>query len=112
MWSRIGIVLTVLWMLGGTLYYVDQFVHEAELSADGGREVCEVLNESRRERGVATADCWPEWTRRRTEIADRLGTYWRDAAGGAAAIAAFVWILFFIVYFTVRWVLAGRAPKA
>ncbi|MBA2935160.1 hypothetical protein HZF05_13805 [Sphingomonas sp. CGMCC 1.13654] len=106
-WSRLAIVLSAIWLAGGSaglyLWTVGGDMHLAEQH----RELCETLN---REYPRARQDCWKDYNEAVAE--EPRGQMFKLSAllvGGSLALA---WLIYAAIYYTVRWVLAGRRSKS
>ncbi len=110
-WMRLGIVLSVLWMLGGTLYFASEGADAFHSRINTSRETCELIAEQKdgMKFGPGHTKCWDKWM---ADAEGDPGPIWSNAISGSAAILAFVWVLALIATYTTRWVLAGRKPKS
>ncbi len=107
MWPRLGIVLTLFWMMGGTTYFSVKSTNDRYATYEAFRDLCERLNTSLP--ADKKSDCYAEWN----ADLDRLhvGPIWRDSAGIAALLAGLVWLVIGVLYAAVRFVLAGRKQQ-
>lgn len=104
-WSRLGIVLTLVWLIGGTLYLQSWQTARLDSSAELARAECERINQvlSRNE------DCWSLWTGIQRER--DWGAVWESSFLTATGLALFAWIIGGFAYWSIRWILAGRKRR-
>lgn len=112
MWNRLGIVLTVLWLLIAPITFVVQENAARYDAANWWREKCIALSlepkalKSENESSAAYRRCWDEYQESITR--PRQSLYWQ-IAGVCLGAALLVWILAYSFTYTVRWILAGRS---
>lgn len=106
-WSRLGIVITAFWMVGGSLYLAaDQMRIDREVMATT-RDMCIKRNIRfpKLEKESCEEEYYADISR---ESADRWRILW-DASKVAGLIASIAWVFIGILYISARWVLAGRS---
>jgi len=111
LWNRLGIALTVLWLLIAPITVVVQENAARNDAAEWFREKCfaralepqSLKNEN--DSGAAYKDCWDEYEE--TITRPRQSLYWQ-IAGACLGAALIVWILAYAFTYTVRWIWAGR----
>jgi hypothetical protein len=99
-WQRIGVVLSVLWMLGGAAYERKSQVDTATSSAQLTYKMCLDIG------GEQIAKCSEEFAKNYAEF---LKPYWIDVALRAFAPVLLGWLLVFIIIRVYRWIKAGEA---
>lgn len=112
--SRLVIVCSVFWMIGGTLYFASSTSREAMQVADEFMEGCgnsgsEVYDPE----AMSFSECWElreDIYRGRTE--DLEGGLFGFSAAMAALYLALALIIVIPTYLSVRWILAGREAKS
>jgi hypothetical protein len=113
-WMRLGVALSVIWMIGGTLFIASGITDDATRYAESLRSLCELANKSLvRDFPVDgpkhTTDCGAEW-QRNYEIG--LDPFVRDYGRLGAAVYALGglllgWVLAGLTFLIVRWILQG-----
>jgi hypothetical protein len=107
-WVRIGIILSIVWMVGGTGYYEAQNNREDQEYAQAvynGRSTCIGENAQRQYRGEPKMSCdvynVDEAFKRRPPLwfAAIIPTFWLVVA----------WVLIGVTYVAVRWIRKGFA---
>ena len=90
-WQRIGIVLSVLWIIGMIAYALNKQSQTADFMLD----IC------RKTAGKTFAECWEE-TREFRE-----SWWWTNVLGLALLQIGIAWLGVYIVVRTVRWIAGG-----
>lgn len=107
MWYRLGIVLTVLWLIAAPLTFAARENNNWDGMLTAWRELC--LSNVKAGPGEKFAEghkrCWDEW---QADLKTDRGPVLQNAFWASAALAALAWALVLIAVYTVRWVLAGR----
>lgn len=111
-WMRIGIILSVLWMLGGTGYLW-------QTAKDDGLSVARALSDQRSkcigDNAVLRMENKPELPCPSQEEVNEAFTRGRTGLGHAMLMTGIVlvltWIVIGIVYVTARWVMKGFKPE-
>lgn len=102
MLSRTIIVLSALWMIGGTMFIALQMSNRADKVADAVMRSCN-------EESTLEADCLTvRHDAYTTEIAELSGGLWGYAIVQALMLLGIVLTAFGIVYGAFRWITAGR----
>lgn len=99
--GRTVIVASCFWMLGGTFFIAKDINDKATAAADRFYKVCTSVPKDE------GGDCAAQWA---TRLDDFRGL-WGSAVLDAAIILALALILLAAVYWSVRWILAGRQSK-
>lgn len=113
MWWRIGIVMTILWMIGGTLGFHMQVMNQRVEYSGSLYKFC-VDGIDRLEQQYPdtnyTKDREACSTRSRKYLASETpaATVFWQCLGVTTILAIVAWVLVLIGVFTVRWILAGR----
>jgi hypothetical protein len=97
-WRRIGVVLSVLWMLGGAAYERKSQVDTATSSAHLIYKMCLDIG------GEKIAKCSEEFAK---NYADFLKPNWIEVALSAFAPVILGWLLVIIIIWVYRWIKAG-----
>ncbi len=97
-WKRIGVVLSVLWVLGGAAYERKSQVDAATNSAQLIYKMCLDIG------GAQVANCSEEFGKNYTEF---LKPNWADVAFTAFAPVLLGWLLVFVIIRAYRWIKAG-----
>ena len=98
-WQRIGIVISVLWILGAAFYERGSQVDSATSSAQSILRMC--LDTE----GAQSKNCNEEFGK---NFVNFLEPNWGDIAFIAFAPAILGWILVFIIIRVYRWIKAGK----
>lgn len=106
-WQRIGVILSVLWMLGGTIYVSNWVLQGARERSLVHIELCQAIN--RNAAPTAQQDCMKAGLEAGQRGEHPLGVPFLAFAAGVSAITlALAWLSFFIVRGTIRWVMRGE----
>lgn len=102
MWQRLGIVLTAIWLVMGTLWLAGVQFETDYRSIGQAYEVCTS--------NANVADLWARCDKAKDEsfAAENRSSVFGMAALFAAIVAAVVWAFAYLVLWTGKWVLAGR----
>lgn len=100
-WHRLGIVASVLWMLGAGLYSLESTTDQAMKFAQASNNLCHEINNP-------NVNCSDEFI---TDLHSYDDMIWPQAAIVALLPIPLVWLLAYIAVWTSRWVLAGRKEK-
>lgn len=100
MWQRLGIVLSVLWVLGAGAYQWRKTARAGSEYALASVHLCERLAKP-----GAPANCWDEWMPSYKLITEYV---WWEMAARAFIPLILAWLFAYLTLWTVRWVLAGR----
>lgn len=97
-WQRLGVVASVLWLLGAGLYSLEKTADEAQALAQSASNLCLEISDPK-------VDCSKEFLE---ALHAYDSSYWPNAAVAAVLPIPFAWLLAYVVLWTSRWVLAGR----
>lgn len=98
MLGRTVVVLSAFWMVGATLYFANQLDLGARESADISYQLCTRDPQER-------TDCWDI---READYGAYTDGLWLLAAGRAAIILSAALLAFAVLYWSGRWIAAGR----
>lgn len=105
-WTRLAIVVTGLWLLGGSIYFSVRMQSDWSNTVSITRDICVRLAERgpRDQYAARYGTCWDEWEAKIINDAPPF----RHALYAAMGIAVVAWIVGLIGLTLVRWILAGR----
>jgi hypothetical protein len=97
-WQRIGVVLSVLWMVGASLYVQTDRTDRAYKFANSMMSLClDMVSPSPK-------DCTSDYSH---NVKIALNPFWPDAVILAIVPIPITWLLVYIIIGIVRWVRAG-----
>lgn len=103
---RLGIVLTGFWLVGGTPMMAFREIGSQYEAIRAGYGLCLKLNAN------LPADKWADCGKEMEDSFRQQRVYsryaWGTAALAAAAIAIAGWIMSLLLYWSARWIMAGR----
>jgi hypothetical protein len=98
MWQRLGVVASVLWMLGGGLWMRSRYADMSLVHYGMTRDAC--------------AGSEGECLQAANDAADQvLKSSWPEVVSFALAPIILGWVLAYAIVWTARWILAGRHPR-
>ncbi len=98
-WQRIGVVISILWILGSAIYVRNAQVDVATSSAQYIQKMCLEME------GAQSEDCSKEFHK---NYVDFLRPNWSDIALTAFAPVVLGWLLVLIIIRVFRWIKAGE----
>ena len=108
MWARLGIVLSITWLVVVTGYFYISTVNQGTREGTFFAQVCE---DTRKNAGQPPDD-YACWTGPNSKFREGYNLFAKDAFPSALLVAAiplpFLWLIFWGILATVRWVLRGR----
>ena len=107
-WQRLAVVLTVLWVFGGTYYFwigqVDANYSEAALNKSFCEEAAATAHDS-----FLLAKCAANYNQDMMRYGNERFSIPGTTFGILLIEAAAFWLAIWVIFRTVRWILAGRA---
>ncbi|UDL87016.1 hypothetical protein LGH82_17510 [Mesorhizobium sp. PAMC28654] len=108
MWYRLGIVISVLWILGDGLWVRTSDIGKASSVAEFTAKVCIEAEDARYEATKKEPDLLKCEAEADKDFRLYLEGSWGNVAIGAFGPLLLGWLAVFIVLWVTRWMLAGR----
>jgi len=109
-WSRIGIVASVLWMLSAPIYLTSRELTDWQERTVSMQELCLRLTDNLPPSAIESAyeNCSNEATRSTNAMVAARWSLLQGSIGLAVAGLITAWLTVAVIYGTVRWILNGR----
>ncbi len=110
MWNRLGIVLTVLWLVTAPLVFVgrDNYNFSKFLDANSSQACWELAEKAKPEKFLSEHKSCLEMRTLAIESEIRRQPSYTTYLKVSVAFAVVIWLLAYIATYATRWILAGR----
>jgi len=106
-WQRLGIIASVLWIIGGGLWQRTSDVERAQTFMNSSYQTCFDAHPPNADRAYYATCMSKAWADYQIVVAGS----WGNVAFFAIAPVALAWLAAFIAIVVSRWVLAGRSVR-